>query len=109
MRHHVLEAVGVCRPRKEAKLYGTSFVCVFQAELGCCMYPTKQHNLCWAPLDSGPAGTAGERPQHTARSSAAGELHPEGCAQPGYQPDREQVSPWLGWGQRLGLPLSSRD
>lgn len=60
-------------------------------------------NPCWAPLDPDPAGTAGERPQHTAGSPAAGELHPEGCPQPGYQPDGKQVR--LGGGAEPGAAL----
>lgn len=60
-------------------------------------------NPCWAPLDPDPAGTAGERPQHAAGSPAAGELHPEGCPQPGYQPDGKQVR--LGWGAEPGAAL----
>lgn len=60
-------------------------------------------NPCWVPPDPDPAGAAGERPQHAAGSPAAGELHPEGCPQPGHQPDGEQVR--LGWGAEPGAVL----
>lgn len=79
-------------------------------------------NPCWDSLDPDSAGAAGEWPQHAAGSPAAGELHPEGCPQPGHQPDGEQVRQgWRGrsWGcpqpnpggwlsMRFGHPLSSR-
>lgn len=63
-------------------------------------------NPCWVPLDPNPAGAAGEWSQHAAGSPAAGELHPEGCPQPGHQPDREQVRPERGKRTR-GCPLEN--